>query len=97
MTVHDIIRRPIMSEKSLGSVSDKKYVFEVAVNATKIQIRDAVQRMFDGVKVKSVHTVNCKGKFKRQGKSSGYTSDFKKAYVQLDGASKSIAFFDSLN
>jgi large subunit ribosomal protein L23 len=96
-TVHDVIKKPILSEKSLDSVGNKKYVFEVDVNANKIQIKDAVQKLFDGVKVESVHTVNCKGTFKRQGKGSGYTNKYKKAYVQLKADSKGIPFFDSLN
>lgn len=86
-----------MSEKSLGSVETKKYVFEVDKNATKFQIKNAVQEVFEGTKVQSVHTVTCKGKFKRQGRTAGYTSEYKKAYVQLTSTSKNIPFFDSLN
>ena len=86
-----------MSEKSLVEIENKKYVFEVDLHATKNQIRDAVHQLFDGTKVESVHTVKSKGKFKRQGKSSGYTSVTKKAYVQLKPESNKIPFFDSLN
>jgi large subunit ribosomal protein L23 len=97
MTAHDIIKRPILSEKSLSAVNEKKYVFEVDIRATKTEIRAAVEQLFDGTKVHSVHTVRVSGKFKRQGKSSGYTSDYKKAIVQLSINSKNIPFFDSLN
>ncbi|MDR3021152.1 MAG: 50S ribosomal protein L23 [Clostridiales bacterium] len=97
MTAHDVIKRPILSEKSLVGVENKKYVFEVDLHSTKLQIRAAVEELFDGAKVESVHTVRVSGKYKRQGKNSGYTSDYKKAIVQLTKKSKSITFFDSLN
>jgi len=97
LTAHDIIIRPLLSEKSLQGVEQKKYVFVVDNRATKIQIASAVEELFDGAKVAFVHTIRCKGKYKRQGRYAGYTSSFKKAYVQLKADSKSIAFFDSLN
>jgi len=97
MTAHDIIKRPLLSEKSLSGVENKKYAFVVDNNASKVQIAAAVEELFDGAKVDYVHTVNCPGRLKRHGRHSGYTTDFKKAYVQLTSDSKSIAFFDSLN
>lgn len=97
LTAHDIIIKPLLSEKSLQGVEQKKYVFVVDNRATKIQIADAVEELFDGAKVDYVHTVKCKGKYKKQGRFAGYTSTFKKAYVQLKADSKGIAFFDSLN
>lgn len=97
MAAQDVIKKPILSEKSLSEVNNKKYIFEVDIKATKTQIKAAVEELFDGTKVKSVHTINVLGKFKRQGKSSGYTSDYKKAIVQLTEQSKNIPFFDSLN
>jgi len=97
MTAHQIIKKPLLSEKSLSGTESKKYVFVVDNNATKVQIAAAVEELFDGAVVDYIHTVNVKGKYKRQGKHSGYTPKIKKAYVQLTKDSKSIAFFDSLN
>ena len=96
MNAFDIIIRPILSEKSYKDIANKKYVFAVDTKATKTQIKNAVQEAF-GVKVKAVNTVNVKGKLKRQGRSEGYTSDIKKAYVTLTDASDTIKFFESLS
>ena len=95
MTAHDIIIRPVLTEKSNDGVNAKRYVFMVDVRADKTQIKAAVEEIFK-VKVAKVNTVNVRGKYKRQGRSEGYTSQFKKAYVQLTAGSKSIEFFDSL-
>ena len=76
--------------------ASKKYVFEVAKSANKTQIKLAIEEIFE-VSVESVHTVNCKGKLKRMGRSQGYTPDYKKAIVQLKKDSKAIAFFESLS
>ena len=96
MKTFDIIIRPILSEKTYASIPNKKYTFEVAKDANKVEIKKAVEEIF-GVKVKSVNTVNVNGKFKRQGKTQGYTSDYKKAYVTLTADSKAIEFFESLS
>ena len=96
MVAHDIIIRPIISEKSLADVQSKKYVFEVAKNANKTQIKQAVEEVFK-VKVESVHVSNVYGKIKRQGKHEGLTGSYKKAIVQLTADSKTIEFFDSLS
>ena len=96
MNKYDIIIKPIISEKSMDQSADKKYTFQVALNANKIEIKKAVEEVF-GVKVKSVNTVNVNGKLKRQGKTQGYTSDYKKAYVTLTADSKAIEFFESLS
>ena len=96
MNAHDIIIKPLLSEKSYSGIKDKKYSFIVAINANKTQIKLAIEEIF-GVKVESVNTVVCAGKLKRQGKYEGYTSDYKKAIVQLKKDSKSIEFFDSLS
>ena len=96
MKTFDIIIRPILSEKTYASIANKKYTFEVAKDANKVEIKKAVEEIF-GVKVKSVNTVNVNGKFKRQGKTQGYTSDYKKAYVTLTADSKAIEFFESLS
>ena len=96
MKTYDIIKRPILSEKTYDGIQNKKYTFEVAKNSNKVEIKKAVEEIF-GVKVKSVNTVNCNGKLKRQGKTQGYTSDYKKAYVTLTADSKAIEFFESLS
>ena len=90
---HDIILRPVVSEKAFGSVNDKRYVFGVAKDANKIEIRKAVEAVFD-VKVDSVNTLRTLGKIKRQGRYSGRTPEIKKAYVTLKPDSKTIDFFD---
>ena len=96
MVAHDIIIKPLLSEKSYAGIKDKKYSFIVAKNANKTQIKLAVEEIFD-VKVEKVNTANVRGKLKRQGMYEGYTPDYKKAIVKLKADSKSIAFFDSLS
>lgn len=96
MAAHDIIIKPILSEKSYSGIKDKKYSFVVKKDANKTQIKLAVEEIF-GVVVEKVNTANVHGKLKRQGKYEGYTSDYKKAVVQLKADSKSIEFFDSLS
>ena len=96
MAAHDIIIRPLLSEKSYAGIKDKKYSFVVAKNANKTQIKLAVEELF-GVQVESVNTVNVRGKMKRMGANQGLTSAYKKAVVQLKKDSKTIEFFDSLS
>ena len=96
MAAHDIIIKPLLSEKSYEGIKDKKYYFIVAKNANKTQIKLAIEEIFD-VKVEKVNTAIVHGKLKRQGKYEGYTPDCKKAVVQLTEDSKSIEFFDSLS
>ncbi|MCD8286442.1 MAG: 50S ribosomal protein L23 [Clostridia bacterium] len=95
MIAEDIILKPILTEKGYDGIADKKYTFVVAKNANKTQIKMAVEKLF-GVEVKSVNTMNYQGKYKRQGRSEGYTSSYKKAIVQLTDDSKAIEFFSSL-
>ncbi|MBQ2945233.1 MAG: 50S ribosomal protein L23 [Clostridia bacterium] len=95
MEARDIIIRPIITEKSMGIIADKKYTFEVAKAADKTMIKKAVEEIFE-VKVKKVNTINKRGKNKRQGMSMGRTKSWKKAVVTLTADSKTIAFFDSL-
>ena len=92
----DIILKPLLTEKGCDGIADKKYMFIVKKSANKIQIKQAVEKIF-GVKVESVNTLNCKGKLKRMGRNEGYTPDYKKAVVQLKADSKTIEFFDSLS
>ena len=95
MRAHDIILKPLVSEKSVSTIKSKKYAFRVHPDATKIEIKNAIEEIF-GVKVESVNTLNYQGKMKRQGKHEGRQSSWKKAYVQLTKESKAIEFFESL-
>ena len=96
MTAYDIIIRPVITERSMASVADKKYVFEVAPSAGKIEIKKAVEEIF-GVKVAKVNTINVNGKAKRLGAARpGRTKDWKKAIVQLTEESKTIEIFEGM-
>lgn len=95
MLAQDIIIKPIVTEKSMMGVADKKYTFEVAKAANKIEIAKAVEELFK-VKVSKVNTVNMRGKFRRQGRYEGYTRSWKKAYVTLAEDSKAIEFFEGM-
>ena len=96
MTAYDIIIRPIITERAMEAVADKKYVFEVAKDAGKIEIKKAVEEIF-GVKVAAVNTVTMPGKKKRMGAGRpGMTKTWKKAYVQLTADSKTIEFFEGM-
>ncbi len=95
MTAYDIIIKPILSEKSYDGIANKRYTFIVRSDATKTQIKDAVEEIFE-VKVAKVNTINVTGKMKRMGRTEGRRASYKKAYVQLTEESKSIEFFESL-
>ena len=95
MIAHDIIIRPIITEKSMMGIAEKKYTFEVAKTATKIDIANAVEEAFK-VKVAKVNTVSVRGRLKRQGRTQGYTKSWKKAVVTLTEESKSIEFFEGM-
>ena len=95
MAAQDIIIRPIITEKSMAGMPMKRYTFKVAKTANKIEISKAVEELF-GVKVAKVNTINVKGHLKRQGRTQGYTSDWKKAMVTLKKDSKSIEFFEGM-
>ncbi len=94
MTSHDIIKRPIITEQSMEGVADKKYTFEVASAANKIQIKKAVEEIFK-VKVQKVTTINYMGKTKRMGVHVGKRADWKKAIVKLTADSKTIELFEN--
>ena len=94
MVAHDIIRRPIITEKSMDQVADRKYTFEVAKNANKIQIKKAVEEIFK-VEVAKVTTINYSGEPKRQGVFVGKRADWKKAVVKLTESSKTIELFEA--
>ena len=91
----DIIIRPIMTEKSITSVAERKYTFKVAKDSNKIEIAQAVEALF-GVKVLKVNTMNCKGRAKRVGMNAGFQPDWKKAIVTLTEDSKGLEIFESL-
>ena len=95
MISHDIIVRPIITEKSMIGATEKKYTFEVAKTAGKIEIARAVEEIFK-VKVAKVNTLNVRGKYRRQGRSEGYTRSWKKAVVTLTADSKKIEFFEGM-
>ena len=93
---YDVIVKPIITEQSMEATEDKKYVFQVAVDATKIDIKRAVEEIF-GVKVAKVNTINMQGKEKRQGAyPAGRRASWKKAMVKLTPDSKSIEFFEGM-
>lgn len=96
VAAQDIILSPIITEKSMIGLQEKKYTFKVAKNATKISIAAAVEELFS-VEVKKVNTISVRGQFRRQGAKGGYTASFKKAIVTLTEKSKGIEFFDSMN
>ncbi len=93
---YDVILKPVVTEKSMSGMSDKKYTFLVHVDANKAQIKEAVEKMFAGTKVASVNTMNCEGKSKRRGATVGVTAASKKAIVQLTEDSKDIEIFSGL-
>ncbi|MCL2082832.1 MAG: 50S ribosomal protein L23 [Oscillospiraceae bacterium] len=92
---YDIILRPVITERSMDNIDGMIYSFEVDKNANKIEIKKAVEELFD-VKVKSVNTMNVKGKKKRMGRHQGYRASRKKAVIRLRQDSKSIEFFEGM-
>lgn len=91
----DIILTPIVTERSMKLMPERKYSFKVLKNANKVEIAKAVEKLFN-VDVLKVNTMNCKGRYVRQGRLGGYRSDWKKAIVTLKPDSKTIEFFDNL-
>ncbi len=93
---YDVIQKPVVTEKSMNGMADKKYTFLVNPEANKSQIKEAVEKMFEGTKVKKVNTMNIQGKNKRRGMIVGKTAKQKKAIVTLTEDSKEIEFFAGL-
>ena len=95
---HDIIKRPVLTEKAYEGFAEKRYIFEVDIHANKAEIKKAVEEVFkdDGVKVDRVNTLRTLGKMKRQGRTQGRTPETKKAYVILKKDSKPIKFFEGM-
>ncbi|MGN7457586.1 50S ribosomal protein L23 [Paenibacillus pasadenensis] len=91
----DIIKRPVITEQTTELMGAKRYVFEVDIRANKTEIKSAVEQIFN-VKVSSVNTLRVPAKPKRYGRHSGYTSEWKKAFVQLSEDSKELEFFESV-
>lgn len=93
---YDVLLKPVITEKSMNTMAEKKYTFLVHPEATKVQIKEAVEKMFKGTKVKSVNTMNKAGKLRRRGQTSGKTAKTKKAIVALTAESKDIEFFEGM-
>lgn len=93
---YDVIIRPVITEKSMADMGEKKYTFLVHPEANKTQIKEAVEKMFEGTKVKSVNTINSDEKKKRRGMVVGKTAKTKKAIVALTEESKDIEIFEGL-
>ena len=93
---YDVIQKPVVTEKSMNGMADRKYTFLVNPEANKSQIKEAVEKMFEGAKVKKVNTMNIQGKNKRRGMIVGKTAKQKKAIVTLTEDSKEIEFFAGL-
>jgi large subunit ribosomal protein L23 len=91
----DIIKRPIITERSSDLMANKKYMFEVDIRANKTEIKQAIEQIFK-VKVTNVNTLRMPGKPKRYGRHFGYTSEWKKAIVSLSPESKELEFFESV-
>ena len=93
---YDVILKPVVTEKSMSIMADRKYTFLVNPEANKSQVKEAVEKMFDGAKVKSITTMNLDGKNRRRGVVTGKTAKRKKAVVQLTEDSKDIEIFSGL-
>ena len=93
---YDVILKPVITEKSMNAMSEKKYTFLVHTEANKTMIKEAVEKMFEGTKVKNVNTMNCDGKKRRRGMVVGKTAKTKKAIVTLTAESKEIEIFEGL-
>ena len=93
---YDVILKPVVTEKSMAAMGEKKYTFLVHTEANKTMIKEAVEKMFEGTKVKSVNTMNLEGKTKRRGMTFGKTAKTKKAIVTLTDDSKDIEIFEGL-
>ena len=93
---YDVILKPVITEKSMAAMGEKKYTFLVHPEANKSMIKEAVEKMFEGTKVKNVNTMNLDGKKKRRGMTFGKTAKTKKAVVTLTEDSKEIEIFEGL-
>lgn len=94
-SAYDIVKKPVITERSMSGIAENKYVFEVETSANKVEIKKAVEQIF-GVKVASVHTIKLPGKWKRMGVHTGKTPAKKKAIVTLTADSKPIEIFEGM-
>ena len=95
MEAYDVIKKPVVTERSMDDAANKRYTFKVDKRANKFEIKEAVEKIFS-VKVDSVNTMNMRGKKKVQGRTMGYRPDWKKAIVTLSADSKEIKIFEGL-
>ena len=95
-SAYDIIKKPVLTEKSYQDMAEKKFTFQVDVRANKTEIKQALESIFEGVKVESVNTMRTIGKIKRQGRTQGRTPEVKKAIITLKKDSKPIPFFEGM-
>jgi large subunit ribosomal protein L23 len=95
-SAYDIIKKPVLTEKSYQDMADKKFTFQVDIRANKTEIKQALETIFEGVKVDSVNTIRTIGKIKRQGRTQGRTPEVKKAIITLKKDSKPIPFFEGM-
>ena len=95
-SAYDIIKKPVLTEKSYQDMAEKKFTFQVDVRANKTEIKQALESIFEGVKIASVNTMRTLGKIKRQGRYQGRTPEVKKAIVTLKKDSKPIPFFEGM-
>ncbi|MCW6653056.1 50S ribosomal protein L23 [Aerococcaceae bacterium NML191292] len=95
MQYSEVILRPVITEQSMRDLEEGKYTFEVDRRANKTLVKQAVEALFDGVKVAKVNTINVDGKAKRMGRYAGFTRKYKKAVVTLKPESKAIELFAS--
>ena len=93
---YDVILKPVVTEKSMELMGEKKYTFLVHTEATKTQVKEAVEKLFEGTKVEKVNTMNLDGKKRRRGRTVGKTAKTKKAIVKLTEDSKEIEIFEGL-
>ncbi len=96
LNYYDVLLKPVITEKSMDMMVDRKYTFTVHTEATKVQVKEAVEKMFPGTKVQKVNTMNKLGKNKRRGMTVGKTAATKKAIVTLTAESKEIDFFEGM-
>ena len=93
---YDIIQKPVVTEKTMAAMGEKKYTFYVHPDSNKVQIRQAIEKMFDGTKVEYVNTMNLTGKKMRRGRTIGKRADRKKAVIQLSQDSNEIELLQGM-
>lgn len=92
----DIVLKPVITEASMAAIAERKYTFKVAKTANKVEIAEAIEKLFPGTKVEKVNTMNVRGRQRTMGRYRGMTASSKKAIVTLTADSKGIEFFESM-